>query len=188
MVRSDLAGLPGVRSVRGHGRPLAPASGAQSFGPCRRKPDRRRAVGKILLTLIVDGGSGLPGGRAEVGTAIGVGIDVAIDSAGITLLNGDLTGMSRPKLFQATRSNIRQNTVRVHLQRRGNSRRGRRVLSCVQVAAVPLTAAAMALSPVKPAHQSDSASGSFQQSVPAHTGRRVLRRPTGAPGRFDHLE
>jgi Cu+-exporting ATPase len=41
---------------------------------------------------------------------MGTGTDVAIESAGITLLKGDLTGIVRARhLSQATMSNIRQN-------------------------------------------------------------------------------
>jgi Cu+-exporting ATPase len=47
---------------------------------------------------------------ADVGIAMGTGTDVAIESAGITLLNGDLQGIARARrLSQATMSNIRQN-------------------------------------------------------------------------------
>ncbi|MDH2350062.1 heavy metal translocating P-type ATPase [Bradyrhizobium sp. SSUT112] len=47
---------------------------------------------------------------AEVGIAMGTGTDVAMESAGVTLLRGDLTGIVRArKLSQATMSNIRQN-------------------------------------------------------------------------------
>ena len=49
---------------------------------------------------------------AEVGIAMGSGTDVAIESAGITLLKGDLMGIVRARrLSQATMSNIRQNLV-----------------------------------------------------------------------------
>jgi Cu+-exporting ATPase len=47
---------------------------------------------------------------AEVGIAMGTGTDVAIESAGVTLLRGDLTGIVRARrLSQATMRNIRQN-------------------------------------------------------------------------------
>ena len=49
---------------------------------------------------------------ADVGLAMGTGTDVAIESAGVTLLKGDLTGIVRARrLSQATMSNIRQNLV-----------------------------------------------------------------------------
>ncbi len=47
---------------------------------------------------------------ADVGIAMGTGADVAVESAGITLLGGDLSGIVRArKLAKATLSNIRQN-------------------------------------------------------------------------------
>jgi Cu+-exporting ATPase len=47
---------------------------------------------------------------ADVGIAMGTGADVAVESAGITLLKGDLTGLVRArKLAKATIRNIRQN-------------------------------------------------------------------------------
>ena len=47
---------------------------------------------------------------ADVGIAMGTGTDVAIESAGITLLKGDLEGIARARrLSEATMTNIRQN-------------------------------------------------------------------------------
>ena len=47
---------------------------------------------------------------ADVGIAMGSGTDVAIESAGVTLLKGDLNGIVRARrLSEATMSNIRQN-------------------------------------------------------------------------------
>ncbi len=48
--------------------------------------------------------------QADVGIAMGTGADVAIESAGITLLKGDLTGIARARrLSEATMRNIKQN-------------------------------------------------------------------------------
>ena len=48
--------------------------------------------------------------QADVGVAMGTGADVAIESAGFTLVKGDLNGIVRARrLAQATMGNIRQN-------------------------------------------------------------------------------
>jgi Cu+-exporting ATPase len=48
--------------------------------------------------------------QADVGIAMGTGADVAIESAGFTLVKGDLTGIVRARrLAHATIRNIRQN-------------------------------------------------------------------------------
>src|SRR5208282_5957767 len=48
--------------------------------------------------------------QANVGIAMGTGTDIAMESGGITLVKGDLTGILRArKLSQATMRNIRQN-------------------------------------------------------------------------------
>ncbi len=49
---------------------------------------------------------------ADVGIAMGTGSDIAMESAGVTLLGGDLGGLLRARqLSAATMSNIRQNLV-----------------------------------------------------------------------------
>jgi Cu+-exporting ATPase len=48
--------------------------------------------------------------QAQVGIAMGTGTDVAMESAGVTLVKGDLTGIVRARrLSRATMTNIRQN-------------------------------------------------------------------------------
>jgi Cu+-exporting ATPase len=48
--------------------------------------------------------------EADVGVAMGTGTDVAMQSAGVTLVKGDLAGIARARaLSRATMRNIRQN-------------------------------------------------------------------------------
>jgi Cu+-exporting ATPase len=106
--------------VTGDNRTAAEAVG-RSLGISRLEadvlPERKAEVVRKLqsegrfVAMAGDGVNDAPAlAAAQVGIAMGTGTDVAMQSAGITLVKGDLRGIVRARrLSRATLANIRQN-------------------------------------------------------------------------------
>ncbi len=97
---------------------VAAELGIERFEAGVRPEHKRAAVERLqragrVVAMAGDGVNDAPAlAQAQVGIAMGTGTDVALQSASVTLMRGDLRGIARARrLSRATMRNIRQNLV-----------------------------------------------------------------------------
>ncbi|TXC68827.1 heavy metal translocating P-type ATPase [Sphingorhabdus soli] len=102
--------------AEGTARAVAKAVGIDEVHANVSPEDKHRVVSELqaqghIVAMAGDGINDAPAlAKADVGIAMGTGTDVAMESAGITLVKGDLSGIAKARtLSHATMGNIRQN-------------------------------------------------------------------------------
>jgi len=102
--------------AHGTARAVAGSLGIEEVFAEVQPADKARIVERLQregrrVAMVGDGINDAPAlARADVGIAMGTGTDIAMESASVTLMSGDLTGIAKARrLSRATVRNIRQN-------------------------------------------------------------------------------